>query len=435
MTKRKLLEQILRFMAQAVLRKYEPLVVGVTGSVGKSSTKEAIALVLSSQFHVRKSEGNYNNEVGIPLTILGARSGNSSLFRWAGVGFRFLWLMLVPTRYPQVLVLEMGIDRPGDMDYLLSFVPVKVGVATGVSSSHMEFFGSITNIAKEKGRLIVGLPEDGFAVVNADDKRTLKMAEKTKAKVLSYGFSEGAAVRADNILFHREAKRVEGYSLKLNFDGKTIPLRLPKLIARHHIPAALSAVSVGLALKMNLVEIAGTLERFEPLPGRLRLLPGREGTILIDDTYNASPVSTAAALETLRELSAPRKIAVLGDMLELGPDSDREHAALKDAVLGSGAHMVVTVGKHSRALYDALMASGFPPLQVLWLPDPLSAIQMLLHIVHPEDLILIKGSQGLRMETIVEQLLINPKEAPALLCRQTEEWRKKPFVPPAEWTE
>lgn len=435
MTKRKLLEQVLRFMAKAVLAKYGPLVVGVTGSVGKSSTKEAIALVLSSQFHVRKSEGNYNNEVGIPLTILGAKSGGSSIIRWVGVFFRFLWLMLVPTRYPQVVVLEMGIDRPGDMEYLLSFIPVKVGVATGVSSSHMEFFGSITNIAREKGRLIATLPEDGFAILNADDKRTAKMAEKTKAKVLTYGFADGASVRADNILFHREAKRVEGYGLKLNFDGKTIPVRLPKIIGRHHIPAALAAAAVGLSLKMNLVEIAGALERFEPLPGRLRLLPGRENTVLIDDTYNASPTSTVAALETLRELSAPRKIAVLGDMLELGPESDRAHAALKDAVIDSQASMVVTVGKHMRSLYDALMEAGFPPLQVLWLPDPLSAIQMLLKIVHPEDLILIKGSQGLRMETIVEQLLIDPKEAPMLLCRQAEEWRKKPFTPPTEWTE
>jgi UDP-N-acetylmuramyl pentapeptide synthase len=130
-----------------------------------------------------------------------------------------------------------------------------------------------------------------------------------------------ATVRADHLLFHREAKRIEGFSFKLNFSGKSIPVRLPKIVARHHIPAVLAAVSVGVALKVNLVEIAAALENFAPLPGRLNLLSGREGTILLDDTYNASPASTRAALAVVGELMAPRKIVVLGDMLELGGEA------------------------------------------------------------------------------------------------------------------
>lgn len=430
--KRKLLERLLRLMARAVLWRYHPAVVGVTGSVGKSSTKEAIALVLSRAFSVRAADGNYNNEIGIPLTIIGAKSGGRSFFRWASVFMKWVTLMLLPRRYPEILVLEMGIDHPGDMEYLLGFVPVKVGVATQVSGSHMANFGSMAGIAKEKGALIAALPEDGYAILNADDARVAKMSERTKAKVITYGFG-AADVRADNIIFYSEAKRVEGFSFKLEFDGKSVPVRLPKIVARHHIPAALAAVAAGLAFRMNLVDIASALEAFEPLPGRLRLLPGQSGMMLIDDTYNASPVSMRAALQVLGELSAPRKIAVLGDMLELGPETDQDHAGLADAVLASGAHLAVLVGRHMRSLHDALLASGYARKQLLWMPDPIAASEALLRLVRPEDLILIKGSRGMRMEKVTESLFVDPAEAKDFLCCQSPEWRSRPFVPPAEW--
>lgn len=433
--KRKILEKILRFMTRAVLRKYKPLIVGITGSVGKSSTKEAVALVLSVAYSVRKADGNYNNEIGIPLTVIGARSGGSSFFRWTGVFWKWLCIMVFPVRYPEVLVLEMGIDRPGDMAFLLEFIPVKIGIVTQISSSHIAFFGTLANIGKEKGKLIAALPEDGIAILNADDKRTLKMREKTKARVITYGFEEGADVHADNFVFHREASRAEGLSFKVNFDGKTVPLRLPKVVAKHHIPSVLAALSLGVALKMNPVEVIEVLEQFEPLPGRLRLLKGRDNTYLLDDTYNASPASTRAALEVMGELMAPRKIVVLGDMLELGPETVREHALLAGAVKNSGVQIIVTVGKHMRALHEQLLQDGFSRKQVLWLPDPMAAVEAVLSIIRSEDLILIKGSQGLRMEKVTEQLLVDPRTAASFLCRQTDDWRKRSFTPPLEWTE
>lgn len=435
LSKRKILEKLLRFMARSVLRKYKPMVIGVTGSVGKSSAKEAITLVLSKAYRVRKADGNYNNEIGIPLTVIGSRSGGSSFLRWGTVFFKWIGLILLPLRYPQVLILEMGIDRPGDMEYLLQFVPVNIGVVTQISSSHVAYFGSVSHIAKEKGKLIAALPENGFAILNADDKRTLRMAERTRAKTYTYGFDESAMVRADHLLFHPDIRRAEGFSFKLNFDGKSIPVRLPRIVARHHIPAALAAVSIGVALKMNLVEIAEALEVFEPLPGRLRLLPGREKALLLDDTYNASPASTEAALQVVGELMAPRKIVVLGDMLELGEDSDREHAALKDAVKASAATTVVTVGKHMRALHEALSADGYTRNQLIWMPDPMAAIDAVLAILRPNDLVLIKGSQSMRMEKITEQLLPDTRMAAELLCRQDTPWLKRQFTPPAEWTD
>ena len=321
------------------------------------------------------------------------------------------------------------------MAFLLEFIPVNIGIVTQISSSHMAFFGTLQNIAREKGKMIAALPEDGVALLNADDKRTLKMREKTKAKVVTYGFDQSADIHADNFVFHREAKRAEGLSFKVNFDGKTVPLRLPKIVAKHHIPAALAALAAGIALKINPFEAIEALEKFEPLPGRLRLLPGRDNTFLLDDTYNASPASTEAALEVMGELMAPRKVVVLGDMLELGPDADTEHADLAPAVRNSSVDIVVTVGKHMRALHERLLADGFSRKQVLWLPDPMSAVEALMNIIRSEDLILIKGSQGLRMEKVTEQLLVDPRIASSFLCRQSDEWRKKSFTAPLEWTE
>lgn len=435
MTKRKVLENCLRFMARMVLKKYHPTIVGITGSVGKSSAKEAIALVLSREHTVRKSEGNYNNEIGIPLTIIGVKGGEASWLRWLGVFFSWLRMMVFPFRYPEILVLEIGIDHPGDMERLMSFVPVKVGVVTQVSSSHLAFFGTIGNIAKEKMKLITSLPEDGFAILNADDKRVQRMQEKTSAKTITYGLGTDAEMRADNLIFHREAKLVEGFSFKLNYDGKSIPVRLPKIVAAHHIAAALAAAAVGVAFKMNLVEIVSALEEFEPLPGRLRLLPGRDGIILLDDTYNASPISVVAALSVVKELVAPRKVIILGDMLELGADTETEHRALAEVVVASGAQIVVTVGQHMRSLHEALLAAGLSRRQSIWVPDPIMALAIVTDIVHHEDLILIKGSRGMRMEKITEALLVDPSEAKRLLCCQSPEWRERSFTPPAEWTE
>jgi len=431
--KKNLLEKILRFMALVVLKKYHPLVIGITGSVGKSSTKEAIALVVSHVYSLRKAEGNYNNEIGIPLTIIGAKSGGSSSFAWVKIFFSWLRIVIFPTKYPQVLILEMAIDRPGDMEYLLSFVNVDIAVATQISSSHMEFFGSLGNIAKEKGKLISTLSPDGFAILNFDDKRVIKMQEKTKAKVLTYGFGEGSMIRVDNLLFHKDIKQAEGLSFKLNYTGKTIPVRLPKIIALHQISSVLAATAVGIALKMNLVEIAETLEDFESLPGRLRLLPGKNGMYILDDTYNASPASTVAALETLKELVAIRKVVILGDMLELGATTIEDHQSLSGSLIDSGAEIVIAVGTYMHFLSNTLLSSGFSSRQVYWFPDVQSALVSIRGIVRSQDLILIKGSRGMRMEKITEVLLNDPYEAKNLLCCQSDEWRERPFIAPAEW--
>ena len=430
---KRILERALRVMVRVLLRKYRPLVVGITGSVGKSSTKEAVGSVLAQKYSVRTAEGNYNNEVGIPLTILGAKSGGRSLFRWAWIGVRWLGYVLLPLRYPEVLVLEMGVDRPGDMDYLLSIVPVDIGVLTQVSESHIEYFGSLQNIAKEKGKLITSLPVSGFAILNADDVRVSRFREKTKAKVFTFGLGEGADIRAEHIVVEPEARLAKGLSFKMDYHGKSLPVRLPRVIAKHQVSAALAAAAVGIALRVNPVQIVDALVAFGPLPGRMRLIPGTRGSILLDDTYNASPASTVAALAVLGELQASRKIAILGDMLEIGEDSVKKHRELAESVIVSGVEQAILVGQRMKYLFDELIGRGFSRQHLFWFERSDEAAMFAESLVREGDLILVKGSRGMRMEWVSEKLLFDPAEAPYFLCCQSPEWKAKSFVPPGEW--
>lgn len=434
--KQKVLKKILKFLAKGMLQKHKPLVVGITGSVGKSSAKEAIALALSQNYMVRKTEGNLNNEFGIPLTIFGLQAGGNSVVAWFLIIIKASLLRYGSFSYPQALVLEMGVDRPGDMAYLLSIVTPDIGVVTHVSGSHLEYFKTVGRIAKEKGELVTHFKEGkGIAILNADNEHTLKMKEKTNAAVTyTYGFHPGATVRGTNILLLQDngaRGNLPYYSLKIEHQGNTFPLRLPNIVAEHHISSVLAAMTVAIALKMNLVEVAGRLADFAPLPGRLRMLPGSRDTFLLDDTYNASPVSTKAALKVLGQIQSPRRVAVLGDMLELGAKSDDMHRELKGDLVSAGVQVAILVGTHMRALYTNLQESHAIP-KVFWEESPVVVAKNIKSILEPRDTVLIKGSQGMRMELITKALLADEALAAKYLCRQSPSWLAKPFVSPVE---
>lgn len=424
------LEKILNKMATAVIRKYKPRIVGVTGSVGKTSTKEAVFLVLSSKYNVRKNLKNYNNEIGIPLTIIGAESGGRSIFKWFLVFLKWTLLVTLPIKYPEILVLEMGVDHPGDMKYLTSFIPVEVGVLTNISASHLEFFKDIEHIAKEKGRLIESLPENGVAVFNADDKFSLSLGRRTKAAIITYGFNESAQVKATDIVFNYIEGDPGGLSLKLNYDGKIIPTRLNNLLAKHQIYSVLAAIAVGIHFKVNLVKTVASLENYMSPPGRTNLIKGIKNSFLIDDTYNASPVSVLAALDIFNEVKARRKVVVLGDMLELGKEQEKGHRSVARRVADVKADLFFAVGERMEIAIKELQKIGYPSDKVLYFEDPVLAGKKLQQVIREKDLVLIKGSQGMRMEKIVEEVMAEPQEAEKILCRQDIKWRNKPFIKP-----
>lgn len=427
------LEKILRFMSSLVLKKYNPRVIGITGSVGKTSAKEAVYTALAGSFRVRTNEKNYNNEIGLPLTIIGAESGERSFWKWLSVFAKWFGILIFPIEYPEILVLELAADRPGDIKYLVDFIHPKVGILTDISQSHIEFFKNIETISKEKSYLIKNLDEKGLAIINIDNARVKKLAGQLKVRVTTYGFSPEADISASDVLYNYSengnngASAVKGLSFKLTYKGTTIPMRLNNILASHSIYAALAGVASGLEFGLNLVQIGSALENFTLPTSRMNLVLGIKNSMIIDDSYNAAPVSTVAALKVLNEIKARRKIAVLGDMLELGDNTESGHREVAREFLKIKDGVTFLVGPRMKMAADELKKHNISSERLLVFENPMDAGKALDKFIEEGDLVLIKGSQGMRMEKVVEEVMLEPQKAPELLCRQSQTWKQKPW--------
>ncbi len=425
---RKLLFIILRFLAKKVLKKYRPLIIGITGSVGKSSTKEAIFSVLRDKFRVRRNQGNYNNEIGVPLTILGYKTGGQSVLKWLNVFIKGLSLVLKKDAdYPEMLVLEMAADKIGDIEYLVKFVPCDVGVVTAIGEVHFEQFGSLENIIKEKQKIIAHLKESHLAVLNADDHNVMGMKTLTKAKVVTFGFSEEADFWATAVKISQRDNQL-GMTFKLHAQGSVLPVFLYNILGQHQVKAALAAIAVASSLDIKLLDILEGFKKYQALPGRTNLIKGIKGTLLIDDSYNASPLSAKAALAVLQEIPAlagAKKVAVFGEMLELGSYTTAGHMEVGQKLTEVGIDMLVCTGEKSRDIIRGAIQAGLPEERTFYFDNNHDAGIFVQDKIHTGDIVLIKGSQGARMEQITKELMAEPLRAKELLVRQTEEWLKK----------
>jgi len=401
------------------------MIVGVTGSVGKTSTKEVIYVILKNKYNVRQNIKNYNNEIGVPLTILGQETGGNSSWRWLQIFLISLFEIFYTKNYPEVLVLEMGADRLGDIAYLTNFVKCDVGVVTAIGEIpvHVEFFQTADQVAKEKANILRYLKQDNWAVLNFDDERIKMMARRTQGKIFSYGFEEKVNLRAVNLEQHLENLNEAGISFKVDYQGSNVPIRLKNVYAKHQVYSILAGMAVGLIFKMNLIEITGALKNYEPPAGRLRLIYGIKDSWIIDDTYNSSPSSTLGALELLA-LMPGRKIAVIGDMLELGSFTEEAHrrAGEKAAQI---AEILLAVGERAIFLADEAKKQGMPKEKVFHFASAEEAGRLLQDLVKEGDVILVKGSQGIRMEKVVKEIMAEPQRAEELLIRQEESWKNK----------
>ncbi len=348
-------------------------VIGITGSVGKTSTKELTWAILSRRYETLKTEGNLNSEIGLPLMLLRLTARH----QWA--------------------VLEMGMYARGEIAALCAIARPVIGVVTMVGPVHLERLGSMEAIAAAKAELVEALPEDGVAVLNRDDPYVRGMAERTRARVFFYGLDPEADLWADEIV----SEGLEGVRFDLHYRGETFRRVRVSLLGRHSVHTALRAIAVGLLEGLTWEEIfAGLRDRRAQL--RLVAVPGLRGSTILDDTYNASPPSMLAALNLLAELDG-RKIAVLGDMLELGAYEIEGHR-LVGGRAGAVADLLITVGPRARIIAQEAMAVGLPPHRV-WICDSnQEAIEVLRQILEPGDVVLVKGSRGLHMEEIVSTL-------------------------------
>ncbi|OGD30822.1 hypothetical protein A2833_01345 [Candidatus Azambacteria bacterium RIFCSPHIGHO2_01_FULL_44_55] len=429
MNRKKIKKQFVKFLLRwpmlLMLAKHNPTIIAITGSVGKTSTKEAIYAVLKKRFSVWRSLKNYNTELGIPLAVFGLTITNYSVFSWLGVFIKMMARLIRFSNYPDFLVLELGIDKPGDMAYLLKLVRPEIAVVTAISDIpvHVQFFSGPRDVAREKMRLVKALPPLGVAVLNHDDSAIMEEADKVRAKILSFGFSKEAEVRTDTFEMFGPGPDA-GITFKLEHKGSFVPVRLKNVFGKSNVYTALAAAAVGLTLGMNLVEISEAFSEYISPPGRLRLLPGIKNSWILDDTYNASPVAVAAALEVMKNMESKRDIIVLGDMKELGEYSEKAHLAVGDLIFGS-IKEIWTVGDSARLIGEQAVRKGFDRKNVYNFEKSEEVGRQLQDHIKSGDLILIKGSQSLRMEKIVEEIMAEPQKAKELLVRQEPSWTRK----------
>ena len=248
----------LKILAKLILKRYRPTIIGITGSIGKTSAKEAIAQILGDKLSYRAIFKNCNNEIGVPLTIIGVISPGRNLILWFKVFFQALKLILINDKnYPKILILEMGVNRPGDINYLTDIAPINLALVTTISYSHSEYFGSLNNIKKEKQVLVEKLKSNGLAILNYDNEPTREMKSASPARVLTYGLSIGADLRAQDIVYNysRGDYELSGLNFKLNYQGSIVPVIMKNVFSETAIYAALAAVAVGLYFNFNLVDI------------------------------------------------------------------------------------------------------------------------------------------------------------------------------------
>ncbi len=365
------LQQIARFWR----RKLSVRVIGITGSVGKSTTKEVVARVLSERYSTLRSQGNLNNEIGLPLSVLRLNEEHERA------------------------VLEMGFYVPGEIAFLCEIALPEVGVVTNIGTVHAERAGSKEAIAKGKAELVQSLPPapEGTAVLNYDDELVRDMQRQTRARVLFYGLTPEAELWADDVV----GLGLDGVRFRMHYHGEDMQVQLP-MIGRHSVETALRAAAVGLVEGLGWPEVLSGLSRGHT---QLRLVAvrSRTGALLLDDTYNASPESMLAALNLLSEVSAKRKVAVLGDMLELGQYELEAHQMVGIRA-SQVADVLVTLGERARTYAEAARRAGMQAPKVLEFSESESAISWLEANLSDSDVALVKGSHGLRMDRIVAAL-------------------------------
>lgn len=422
---KKIITYILQLESKLVLWKYKPKVIAITGSVGKTSTKDAIYAIISKISHVRKSEKSYNSELGVPLTILGIPNGWNDPLVWFKNILKGLWLFLIPHKYPKWLVLEVGVGRAGDMSRTASFLKTDAVVITaiGETPAHIEFFNSSKHLVEEKSELIKTLKKDGLLILNADDAVVLGMKTKTKNKIITYGFKEGADVlgSGDSIFYNKDLVPA-GLVFRVDVEGSSLPVIIEGVFGRNHAYATLSSLALSFGFKFNILSAIESLKNYDVAPGRMCLLKGINDALLIDDTYNSSPFACESALKTLGEIKSPgRKIAVLGDMLELGKHTIEAHKTI-GKIASENAEIIVVVGQRAQGIKDGALLSGAKKENVFEFLNSSLAGEFLKTFIKKGDLVLIKGSQGMRMERAVEAILLDQKNKSKLLVRQSPEW-------------
>jgi UDP-N-acetylmuramoyl-tripeptide--D-alanyl-D-alanine ligase len=423
---RNVFASVLATLARSVVRKYKPIVIMVTGSVGKTSTKDAVAAALAHTFFIRKSDKSQNSEFGVPFTILGVENPWANPFAWMKIFLEALALILLPNHYPKLLVLEVGADHPGDLAKILKIAKPDAVIVTLLPSVpvHVEAYATPAAVREEEFEPAHALASGAPLIYCADDIFASVYAKSIDAQLCTFGVSREATVRIEDASVWVEEENVlpKGMRAKLVIMDREYDLTVPGVLGRSQLYAPAAAIATAITLGMTPEEALKGLTDYLPPYGRGRLFKGKKETMLIDDTYNSSPAAVEEILRSLELVQSAsssntmhRRIAVLGDMLELGRYSVAEHERI------GHINVLITVGKRARAIADAARVDGMSDDSIYQFDTAIEAVVTLENLLQEGDVVLVKGSQGMRMERIVRPLLANIGDA-KYLVRQNAEW-------------
>lgn len=401
----------LTLLAKLLLRKYQPRIVAVAGCVGKTTTKELIGAMLSERFRTRVSKGSYNSEWGVPLTILDRITGGRNIGAWFGIFWHAVRLLIRRSDYPEVLVLELGVDHPGDMDRLVKLVQPDVAVVTNVRDTHLVNFENVAQIAEENSKIIPALKGDGVAVLNFDDTSVRMMRTMAPDSVVYYGLTDEANVWLDEITVS-EAGVAATLHLREREGGevRSWPLRTT-LVGRTQLYAVGAALAVAYSVGVVPEHAVAVAQDFVAPPGRLRLFAGRDNLTVIDDSYNASPQAMVDSLAVLKDFPEPRT-AILGTMAELGIDHESGHALVGNYV-ADWLDRLIVVGEGGTLIAEAAKAAGMDADNI----TPAATAEEAAAAVGQDGSVLVKASRAVGLEAAVEALLADPRDASHLVGR------------------
>ncbi len=362
----------LQEMAHVHRKKFAVPVIGITGSNGKTTTKEMLASILKQKGPVLKNEGNLNNHIGVPLTLLKMKESH-----WAAV-------------------IEMGMSAPGEIDTLARLVAPTVGVITNIGPAHLEFLGTMEKVAQAKGELLDNLEYEAAAVLNADDEYFGVLKKKFAGRLVTFGIANKADVSASDMRLDKEFS-----DLTIAAAGARINIRL-RTVGTHNVYNALAAAAAAIAVGVPIDAVKFGLDDFEPVAGRSEIKQV-EGRTILADYYNANPASMEAALKTLVSLKSGRQaIAVIGDMLELGELSAEAHREVGRTAARQKVDLLITIGELAQYVEKGALEAGMKKEQIIGAPSRENAARLLKQLTRPGDVILIKGSRGMKMEKILE---------------------------------
>ena len=415
---------ILTFEAKILLKRRKPKIISITGSVGKTSTKDAVYAVLKNHVHARKSEKSFNSDIGVVLTVLGLHNGWNNPLLWFRNIIDGLFHALFSSGYPEVLVLEMGVDRKGDMKRLTSWIIPDVVIVTCLPDvpAHVEYFSSPAEIIDEKMVLVRALKQDGTFIFNADDAKIQEYLGSIAQKKIGYGQVNNPdyVVSNDRVIY--DGSSPIGIEFELMHVSQTVKVQILGSLGVHHAYTYAAALSVGAQFGISLEEGIADLKVHEQAGGRMRVLPGISSTTVIDDTYNSSPVACEHALVTLNTLkTGGRKIAVLGDMLELGRFSVGEHERI-GKVASKKVDILFTLGVRAQKIAEGASQAGLSQKNIFAFDDIEALTVTLKQLLKKDDIVLVKASQGVRAEKVVKAIMAEPQKAHELLIRQDTAW-------------